>query len=171
MGTQRWRLFIMTWKGTAIVTGYADRKSSRSLDHLIATARERYCASFCGSCGAGAGFGDLQFQAAGYTKIEIAFFHISTICHWHTSMGKSSRQRWQGTVNRVLNFLLHFQNTLIPAGRKVKLLGQWAMTITALDAPKAIRAIRFMDKIKSSQSDPIQLLHLKFVPKSHPHLL
>jgi hypothetical protein len=55
--------------------------------HLLAAAHQGNAAGVLRSGTAGAGFFDRQFQTAGIAKIQITFFHVTTICHGETSFG------------------------------------------------------------------------------------
>ena len=54
-------------------------------DHLLAAAHQGNATGVFRSGTAGAGFFDCQFKSASIAMKQIAFFHVTTICHGETS--------------------------------------------------------------------------------------
>ena len=67
--------------------GYFGPNLHAFFGHLLAAAHQGNATGVLRSGTAGAGFFHRQFQTAGIAKIQITFFHVTTICHGETSFG------------------------------------------------------------------------------------
>jgi hypothetical protein len=89
---QRRRAARFNTEHTFDANRYVELNLTALFGHLLAAARQGNATGFLRSGRTGTGFFHGQFQAACITIKQIAFFHVTTICHGETSFDCYSGQ-------------------------------------------------------------------------------